>query len=90
MRTESSFQGPSSSPTDGPRSYSVQSKPDSNPEHRSLLDVPTSAIKMENLDVFKSKNNGSDVDDSLILETDYYVRQMKQRRNKLMSQIDNK
>jgi hypothetical protein len=38
-------------------------------------------------DTFQSRKNlsrkNSGLDDSLILETDYYVRQMKQRRNKV-------
>ena len=41
----------------------------------------------EQPDVFRNDKNlsrkNSDVDDSLILETDYYVRQMKQRRNQV-------
>ena len=54
-------------------------------DERSMVVSPT---KFENSDNFKFENSdtkvgNSDVDESLILETDYYVRQMKQRRNQV-------
>jgi hypothetical protein len=62
-------------------------------DERSMIVSPTkfensNTIKFDNSDNLKLENsenkvNNSDIDESLILETDYYVRQMKQRRNQV-------
>ena len=46
------------------------------------------STKLELIDKQSQNVNNSDVDGSLILETDYYVRQMKQRRNQVALKND--